>query len=308
MSLRKGKKSKAYCGLIYGMPGCGKTTLLANRKGNFFIGTEPNAEFDIIGLNESKSYEDFLKDLSSSPELARKNGCDTIVVDHLSEVEKLCKESFCGENENLATWKNGHGAGYQEIEKRMFHLIKIVKEIQSKKMNVIFLGHAEEKLYNDIISEKEIIIHRPALDKRVLQLFSAFTDFIFLIHRKTEKGKGLTKSKRFMYTAHHETIFAKKRGGLEVPDEIEIKENDNELWEAVHNKIMKTFLTKDIEDAKIETDKDCEDVETFKALRLELAMHTDISKLPDIKTLSKDKERLKKGIIFLKTTLAKFNK
>ena len=239
--LRKGRQKKAYIGLIYGMPGSGKTSLLSNRKQNFFMGTEPNAEFDVVGYEPAKTYQEVLEQLQGVEKDLKANNCDTVVIDHISDIERLCKEDFCGK-QNLASYGGGYGQGYQELEKRMFYFLELIKGLQSKGYNVIMIGHADEKNIVDITTGAERLTFRPQLEKKILNLISANTDFIFNIHKKTsEKDKGLTKPSRFLYTSYFEAIFAKKRGNMEVPDEIVIEENDTTLWEKVHGKLLETF-------------------------------------------------------------------
>ena len=302
-TLRKGKGSKAYCGLIYGMPGSGKTSLLANRKENFFIGTESNTEFDIVGFKESRTFNELLMSLELAPDEVRKNNCDTIVIDHISDVEKLCKESFCGQDRNLVTWGNGYGAGYQELEKRFGKLIRLSREIQDKGINVVFIGHAEEKTHKDIISETEQLIHRPALEKRVLNLVASYTDFIFHIHRKSQGSKGLVKPKRFLYTSYHETVYAKKRGGLNIPDELEIPEGNKDIWNKIHKDLIGEF-------GVVKESKDCLPMFNAKEniyidLRKELSNYINTDKIPTIDSIKGDDSKVIKGIDYIQAMLTK---
>ena len=239
--LRKGRQKKAYIGLVYGMPGSGKTSLLSNREKNFFLGTEANAEFDIVGYEPAKTYPEFLEQLKDVEKDLNSNKCDTVIIDHITDVERLCKEDFCGK-QNLASYGNGYGQGYQELEKRMFHFMEILKNLQEKGYNVIMIGHADEKNIIDITTGAERLAFRPQLEKKSLNLISAATDFIFHIHKKTsEKDFGLSKPVRALYTSYFESIFAKKRGNMDLPDEIIIKENDTTLWEKVHEKLIESF-------------------------------------------------------------------
>ena len=239
--LRKGRQKKAYFGLVYGMPGSGKTSLLSNRPKNFFIGTEPNAEFDIVGYSPAKTYRELLEQLENIEKDLIDAKCDTVVIDHISDIERLCKEDFCGK-QNLASYGNGYGQGYQELEKRMFYFLDHVKRLQSKGYNVVLVGHADEKNIVDITTGAERLAFRPQLEKKTLNLISAATDFIFHIHKRTsEKDKGLSKPTRVLYTSYFESIFAKKRGSMEIPDEITIEENDTTMWEKIHGKMLETF-------------------------------------------------------------------
>ena len=314
IQLRKGKRDKKFFGIVYGAPGVGKTTLLANRKGNFFLGNEINAEFDIVGLEHSNTYEDFVNKLCASPQLALNNGCDTIVVDNISDIERFCQQGFL-KDKNLATFGGGYGAGYRELEKRMVHLTNLFKGIQDKGLNVILIGHAVEKPTQDPTTGFEGITFRPQVEAKTLHVLSAHADFIFHLHRARTGGKdGLNKPTRFLYTQYYEEVYAKKKSFIHLEDLIVIKDNNSNSWENIHNTIVKGLAgaskpnshgshikanhhVNDQEQVKAPADL----VKEYNRLKTELGKKTDVSDIPNGDKLSK--ERLEKGIKYLKYSL-----
>ena len=322
MELRQGKLKKPYCGLIYGMPGSGKTSLVAARKKNFFIGTEPNSEFSIVGFPPADSYEQFLQQLSQCVTPAKKAGCDTIVIDHLTEVERLCKISFVGESENVGTWKKGFGVGYHELERLLNQqVVSVIKEIQKAGLNVILLGHANEKHYTNLITGVESKIFKPQLEEKSLNLFSAFCDFIFHIHRVhsgAKSGKGLQKPQRYLFTAYTEANYAKKRG-IEIPDEIKLDDvkdiETNPIWGKIHAEISKTFgpsvVAKKPKPVKKAEPKKAEPIpgvsqdkkEKYQALKTEVSKYVKGDDIPDVNELSD--ERIDNGISYMEGVLLK---
>ena len=231
-------QKRGFFGLIFGRPGVGKTSLLAYRDKNFFIGNEINREFSKLnGFESINNWKDFLNQFKYIKESETfKNKYDTIVVDNFSDIEGMMIEDFT-RGENLNSWNKGYGAGHVECEKRSRDFIKdYLKPLQEEGTNIIFICHCDEKYTEDLITGNSQTEYIPALGKRTLKPFEAHASFIFHLHIPIVAGDKTFK--RVLLTSP--TVASKstkKKNYIDLPDKVEIK-NPKETWNHLYDKLI----------------------------------------------------------------------
>ena len=232
-----------FFGIIFGRPGVGKTSLLANRKKSFFIGNEINKEFYdkkiMVGLNPCNDWEEFIGQLDQiknniAPFLKK---YDTIVVDNFSDIERLMIKDFAGDD-NLQTWNGGYGKGTAECEKRSSNLIlNYFKFLQQNGLNVVLVCHCDERTTEDLITGNSQVEYVPSLNKATLKPLEAHASFIFHVHIPTVKGG--SSDTRVVFTSPTLASKAtKKKMYIDLPDKIEINKDPSKTWLVMHDKLI----------------------------------------------------------------------
>tara|TARA_R110000824_G_scaffold174132_4_gene352229 strand:- start:369 stop:1079 length:711 start_codon:yes stop_codon:yes gene_type:complete len=103
----KSKKQTTIKALIYGDSGAGKSFLAATAPKPLILLTEPNGQAsimhsnpnaDLIHIANAKMLGDILKDIKENPKQWQKY--ETIVIDSLTEVQRLCKDELTNNGRN----------------------------------------------------------------------------------------------------------------------------------------------------------------------------------------------------------------
>lgn len=248
ITLRQNTSPVGWFGILYGKPGVGKTSLFANSKGCLFVGNEENPESQfprIASMEQAHDWADFYAQLRAVLN-DKMEGYHTLVIDNFSDLEGMLCKSLFGEK-NIATWKGGYGAGYNELEKCVRYMTtNIFIPLQKINKNVVMITHATEREVPDEESQEQYHQNVPFLEKKTLRPLQAHANWIFYLHRPWSKDKK-ELSKRELITDLTPGTLAKKKANIKLPYRAVI----NDINTAWSNIMLKSGLGESLLKGKI---------------------------------------------------------
>lgn len=164
-SLRKVRADKPPRLLIYGPPKMGKTTLASEFPAPVFIQTEDGASGD-LELDSFGHLTDFTSVLDAMGSLATgDHNFQTLVVDSLSELEKLVFAEACRRNKWQSIETPGYGKGYTEADYVWKEFVDAFNFLRHERgMAMVLIGHAEVSRFDDpetqSYSRYDIALHK----------------------------------------------------------------------------------------------------------------------------------------------------
>jgi hypothetical protein len=211
--------------LIYGVDGAGKSTLGAEAPNPIFLGSERGTSY--LSVAEYPTPQTF-KDVLAAIEDLTKNAHEfkTLVIDSLDWLEPLVFDQACGDN----GWQNieapGYGKGYavaMDYWRKMQGSLTRLRE--TRKMNVILIGHAQAKTAKDPQAQAEYDRYQLKLNEKAAALWREYVDFVLFMNfetfvktEKSGKTKAFGEGDRFLYTERRPGFDAKSR--LRLPHKI----------------------------------------------------------------------------------------
>jgi hypothetical protein len=238
---------------LYAVEGWGKTTLGAHAPAPFIV--MPRGENGYLTLldfgrvpslpaADCASWADLLATLNAF--LANPGDRKTLVLDGLGAAERLCHEyvvstQFKGEWGDEGFMAYGKGPDVALVP--WLTMLHLLERIHDKGINVIVLGHAKVKPYQNPAGPNfDRFIpdcHEKTWSATARQfdtvLFGAFKTIVTGAKDLTKKGKGIGGTARVLYGEQRDSHVAKNRCGL--PEVLELSgdhaESWNELWAAV---------------------------------------------------------------------------
>jgi len=178
--------------VIYAPPGMGKTSLAAEFPAPVFIQTEDGApsDIEIATFGHLRTFGDVIGALGSLYSEAHEY--QTLVIDSLSELEKLVWAETCSRNNWKTIEDPGYGKGYVATEYVWQEIIDGMNAVRRhRNMTVILIGHSETPRFDDPTSASysryEVDLHKigkALIDREV--------DAILLI----KQDAGLSKEKQ----------------------------------------------------------------------------------------------------------------
>lgn len=177
-------KKLGWCGIIYGKPGVGKSSLLSTNPKAVFVGTEHNSLLNCQTHpeNPAKTYTEFLNHFKWADSLPS-DVCDTIVVDTISEVEILMMRDFLKADQNLNTALGGYGAGREHLKKMYSDFFKDhLNPAKLNGKNVVFISRLLKLEETDEETGSTYTRTYPQIEKnKSYEMFAGEMDFIFSI-------------------------------------------------------------------------------------------------------------------------------
>lgn len=210
--------------LIYGPEGLGKTTLASQFPKPVFLqiekGTPSGLTIESFGhLKDFDSVLDALEALYNEDHEFK-----TVVVDSVSELERLIFAEVCKRNNYQTIETPGYGRGYKEADYVWQEFIDRVNGLRNeKKMAAVLIGHSDIKRFDDP-SSQSYSRYQLSLHDRAAALLAREVDAILLIkHDVTIKADGAGKAEkgarvrgdggetRWIYTEQRPAFMAKNR-------------------------------------------------------------------------------------------------
>lgn len=194
-SLRKVRADGPPRVLIYGPPKMGKTTLAAEFPSPVFIQTEQGESGNLV-LDSFGHLQTYLEvDEALISLFNEEHGYQTVVIDSLSELEKLIVTETCRRN----NWKNieqpGYGKGYVAADAVWQEFVTALNMLRQKRgMAVVLIAHAMIERFDDpqtqSYSRYDIDLHKNvrALMQREVDAILLVKQDVTLLKEKTGFG------------------------------------------------------------------------------------------------------------------------
>ena len=232
----KGKIEKPYTILIYGPEKVGKSTFAAGAPNPIFLGPEKGtANLDVSRYPEIKSWETLLAGLADLTK--SEHDYKTVVIDSLDWCEPMLFHDIVKADpkaKNIETAFGGYGKGHVEATRRFVEeFIAQIDLLQTvKKMNAIFIAHAEITNFSDPYLQTSYSKYDLKLHKRTASKFKEYVDAVLFAQYESfakENDDGVkthATGERVLYTEHQPTFNAGNRYGLPHTIKMDFKEFD----------------------------------------------------------------------------------
>lgn len=230
--IQKSPLKRPFCGLLYGSPGVGKTTLCASIPNALIIDLEKGADFldcqRISITDDSHPMHTILK-IKKAIAYGVENGYTTIVIDSLTSLAALFEKNFLIESGKDTLDSGNFGQDYNAINDSLKAFLGgqtakngVMNFLAQKGCNLILIGHEKEKV-DQIGDSKLMHTTLPNFYKGMVSWLAVQMDFIFYYTYDIlvrEEQLGMTKEKlsatrgRKMITCQEGGIMAKNRFSL----------------------------------------------------------------------------------------------
>jgi len=224
LKISSGIKQRPYFILAYGPPTSGKSTFASEAPSPIFIDVERGTgRIKTQRFDDIKSWDDILAAIKYLKE--EKHDFKTVIIDTLGAAEALLIEKICRDEKvkTIGEAFNGYGKGYEYALTQWGTVINSLNELRDSGLNVIVIGHAEIKTFNDPnhalpydryvlkLQEKAAAKWREVVDS---MLFMNFEDSVFKVNKGDRKAKATGGDVRKIYTQRRAAYDAKDRLGL----------------------------------------------------------------------------------------------
>ena len=230
LKITRGRQPAAIKGLLYGIPGIGKTTFAAKWPGALFIDVEGSSEQldndDICRIEPTPAtYREFISVIDQIT--ADSMGFKTLVIDTADWLEsmmirQICQDAGCC---SIETYGKGYGKGWTKVCEAWATLLDKLERIRKGNgMNILFVAHARIRKFEpaDDIAYDRYTLSQNEKSGDILKKWAdiiLFTKHSVLITENEDgKVKAHSNGKRMMYTTFNPCWDAKNRFGL--PEEL----------------------------------------------------------------------------------------
>lgn len=219
MKITKGVIATALKVAIYGPEGIGKTTFASKFPKPLFIDTEGSTKhIDVARLDPPTSWE-LLKEQVRW--VLKKKPCKTLVIDSADWAEKMAKDYLVKKNGWESIETPGYGKGFNILAEEWGRFLNLLTEVVDAGINVVLVGHAQIKKFEQPDEMGAYDRWELKLDKRTAAMTKEWVDLLLFANYKTivitdskTKSKKASGGERVMYTTHHPAWDAKNRMAL----------------------------------------------------------------------------------------------
>lgn len=208
--------------LVYGQPGVGKTTLVADAPNPIFLPVEQGVdEFDVPRFPKPETYTEVLEAIDT---LTReKHTYETFVIDTVSALEGLGHAHMIAGSKwkTVETWEGGYNKWRQSAVDLIWRPLAVrLDELRAKGVSIVLVGHSVVRGWKDPESDgwDKYQVQLEPLAAGMLTgwsdavLFARFDDMRAASGEK--KAVGVSSGKRYLATEHSAAYEAKNRLGL----------------------------------------------------------------------------------------------
>jgi hypothetical protein len=241
--ISKGKISRPFFVLLYGVPKIGKTHLAALAPEPVFLDVEQGSSgFDVARVDGViDTYEKLthgLREIYKSPDFK------TCVIDSVTAIERIFTAHLLKENNWQTLESPGYGKGYGALTGLWQHFIGVCESMRNGGKNVLLIGHQRIKPTNDPMVDSYDRIELDVTKNASSSIVSA-TDAVLYYRWKTrvkkgENGKksvGLSSGDREIYCQERAGFLAGNRFGLDMC----VENPDENFWKGMnHNAAMES--------------------------------------------------------------------
>jgi hypothetical protein len=231
--ISKGKLSRPFFVMLYGVPKIGKTHLASLAPEPVFLDVESGSfQFDVARVEGNiDSYDKLMhgvREIYKSPDFK------TCVIDSVTAVERVFTAHLLRENNWKTLEDAGYGKGYGALTGMWNNFLGVCESMRNAGKNVILIGHQRIKPTNDPMVDPYDRIEVDVTKNASSSIVSA-TDAVLYYRWKTrikkgENGKrsvGISSGDREVYCQERAGFVAGNRFGLEIC----VENPDGTLWE-----------------------------------------------------------------------------
>ena len=229
-NVTRGRQTAAIKGLLYGVPGIGKTTFAAKWPGALFLDVEGSSEQldndDISRVDPTPTtYQEFISVIDQIA--VNSMGFKTLVIDTADWLEgmmirQICQDAGCC---SIETYGKGYGKGWTKVCETWSTLLDKLERIRKGQgMNILFVAHSRIRKFEpaDDIAYDRYTLSQNEKSGDILKKWAdiiLFTKHSVLVTENEDgKIKAHSNGKRMMYTTFNPCWDAKNRFGL--PEEL----------------------------------------------------------------------------------------
>ena len=225
-NVTRGRQTAAIKGLLYGVPGIGKTTFAAKWPGALFLDVEGSSEQldndDISRVDPTPTtYQEFISVIDQIA--VNSMGFKTLVIDTADWLEsmmirQICQDAGCC---SIETYGKGYGKGWTKVCETWSTLLDKLERIRKGQgMNILFVAHSRIRKFEpaDDIAYDRYTLSQNEKSGDILKKWAdiiLFTKHSVLVTENEDgKIKAHSNGKRMMYTTFNPCWDAKNRFGL----------------------------------------------------------------------------------------------
>jgi hypothetical protein len=253
---RKGNPNKPLRVMIYGVEGCGKSTLGARSDSPVFITPEGGIDQvrtskgelvdELPGISTWDDVRDGIRRL-----IAEQHQFETLVLDSADWLEKLCHAKIIGgTGKSITTANGGYGAGYRQSEILHKELIDDLAMLRDKRnMNIIVTAHCAVRTVKDPSMMDDYESFEIKCHEMVSSLWREWVDALIFVRFKTltvqtntRNARAVSDGTRVAFTVKQPAFQAKNRYGMNPEYQFTL-----DFWDT-----LKAFAKKGVMDLKPE--------------------------------------------------------
>jgi hypothetical protein len=219
-SIIKGRTPHAWKVLLYGTPGCGKSTLATSAPRPLFLDLEGG--LDRIDCERTPRLQT-LDEIKVAMRYALTEGYKTVVIDTIDEVERILSEIVCQRARKPSLAAFDYGKGHELLLEEWKAVVAMFDAVKAKGTNVFLIGHEQVKKFEDPAAENYDKYLLKMHQKSAAYLTAKMDAVLFARYQmavKEREGSGGQKRRavgdgsRVIHTAERPCWIAKNRFGL----------------------------------------------------------------------------------------------
>lgn len=205
--------------LIYGTPGCGKSTFATYAPKPYFLDLENGLKW--IDCDKSPFVLRDMEQVKGALRYAIGEGYKTVVIDTIDEIERMLSEQVCKAGNRSTLVDFGYGKGHDLLVEEWKEFVGVLNAVQARGVNVILIGHEQVKKFEDPTSENYdrylLRLHQKSAAYLTAKMDAVlFARYETLVKEK-EDGRGrraVGSGKRILHATERPCWMAKNRFGL----------------------------------------------------------------------------------------------
>lgn len=207
-NVRKGPIQMPMRILLYAAEKVGKSTFAASAPSPIFLGQDSGTEqLDVARMPQPETWKQFKDALDLL--IFEAHEYKTLVVDPVNWFESLAYAQVIeGSGKTIDNWDGGYGRGYNAALDLWRETTKMLEQVRAKGMNVVLLGHAHVKTFNDP-SGPAYDRYTIAMNDKVSGLLRGWVDAVLFAkvdtygrieEKNAKKGKAQSTGIRILHT------------------------------------------------------------------------------------------------------------